>query len=181
MLSEGAFALSCMKPDLVKSLEEAKASEKVYHILAGKFISEPTVDHNRGGGLQLGPPRSDGTRGVIVSQHNKTPQITRAWFEGIAVAKDARNDGQLTRFPVDIETSCVGSWCSNPPSSNQTVVAFVEDRAGQVPILKISACPKWVFSNNVPVQVGNIRQCLDKDCTGLPLRSPDAYTHPRPY
>lgn len=179
MVSEGAFALSCMKPDLVKTLEEAKASDKVYHILAGKFVSEPTEDHDRGG-YQLGPSRSDGSRAVTLPQGNKTPKITRAWFEGIAVAKHAQNDGQLTRFPVDIQTSCVGVWCSRPLPSDREVVAFVEDRAGQVPLLKISACPKWVFSKNVPVQVGNIRQCLDKDCTGLPLRSPDAYTHPRP-
>ena len=75
MMSEGAFALSCMKPDLVKTLEEAKASDKVYHILAGKFVSEPTEDHDRGG-YKLGPSSSDGSRAVTLPQGNKTPKIT---------------------------------------------------------------------------------------------------------
>ncbi len=179
MLSESAFALSCARPDLIQTLEEAKASDKLYHILVGKFVSEPSAPHQQGG-LELGPLRSDGTRGVSIPKANKTPKITRSWFEGIAVSKDPSRDGQMTRYPVDIQTRCVSQWCSSPPRSNLEVIAFVEAREGQTPILRMSPCSKWVFSNNVPVQVGNIRQCLDKDCTGLPLRSPDAYTHPRP-
>ena len=43
MLSDSAFALSCMRPDLIKTLEDAKASDKVYHILVGKFMSNPSA------------------------------------------------------------------------------------------------------------------------------------------
>lgn len=174
MMSDSAYALSCMKPDLVKTLEEAKASEKVYHILAGKFVSEPALNHDQGGPLLPEMYR------LHVPNGNQPPKITRYWFEGISIAKDSRHDTQLTRYPVDIQTSCIGRWCGSGFRSQRDVVAFVEAREGQVPLLKISACPKWVFSQNVPVQVGNIRQCLDKDCTGAVLRSPDAYTPPRP-
>jgi len=72
-------------------------------------------------------------------------------------------DQPLTRFPVDIETSCVGPWCSGVPSSDRDIIAFVEAREGQPPLLKISPCPYWTF-NAEPKQVSKVRQCLDKTC-----------------
>ena len=39
MVSESAFALSCVRPDLLRSLEQAKSSPTVYYILVGKFES----------------------------------------------------------------------------------------------------------------------------------------------
>ena len=77
LLSEGAFALSCARPDLVKTLEEAKASEKLYHILAGKFVSEPMTAQDRGG-VRLGPQGVGGIRGVI--QPKATPTISLQCF-----------------------------------------------------------------------------------------------------
>lgn len=146
MLSESAFALSCMRPDVVKTLEDAKASEKTYSILVGHF-DRATPQPNLPGGL-FKP---------------KMPQITSMWFEGYALAKYRRQDGQLTRFRVDVETSCAGPWCSDVPQRQAELIAFVELREGQAPLLKISPCPYWTFPAERK-QVKKLRQCFDKSC-----------------
>jgi len=153
MLSDSAFALSCMRPDLVKTLEDAKASDKLYHILVGKFVS-PTPPKTEPYGGYTSPPGQF---------EQKPPVMTRSYFEGFSLAQDSRRDGYLTRFPVDIETSCAGPWCSSPPSSDRDIIAFVEARDGQPPLLKISPCPYWTFSAEAE-KVQKVRQCLDKTC-----------------
>ena len=154
LMAESASALSCMRPDLVKTLEEAKASEKLYHILVGKFVTR-------------GPrPKSRSHTGFNSPEdqfRSKPPLITRTYFEGYSLAKYPHQDGHLTRFPVDIETSCAGPWCSDVPQSNRALIAFVEARQGQAPLLKISPCPSWTFSAE-PQSVQKVRQCLDKSC-----------------
>ena len=167
MLSDSAFALSCMRPDLIKTLEDAKASDKVYHILVGKFMSNPSAYQYRGG-LQAGPPRSDGTRRVVAPVTNKSPRFSQSLFEGRSLSNDPRNDVQLSQFPVDIKMSCSSMWCASPPRSDKEVVAFVEEREGQAPILRISACPKWIFTGNTEDHIQTIRYCLDNNCSKQP-------------
>lgn len=152
MLSDSAFALSCMRPDLVKTLEDAKASPKLYHILVGRFVSNTPR-----------PQKPDYGRPPEDQFKPKPPVMTRTWFEGYSLAQNQRNDYHLTRFPVDIETSCMGPWCSSVPGNDRELIAFVEAREGQAPLLKISACPYWTFSAERK-QVQKLRQCLDTTC-----------------
>jgi len=154
MVSESAFALSCARPEVVTTLEDAKTSEKLYHILVGKFITTSPRPKNSSNS-------EDSSR--VEQFKPKPPVITRAYFEGYSLAKHRRMDQPLTRFPVDVETSCVGPWCSGVPSSDRDLIAFVEAREGQPPLLKISPCPYWTF-NAEPKQVRKVRQCLDKTC-----------------
>lgn len=154
MLADSAFALSCMRPDLVKTLEDAKASEKLYYVLVGKFVSLTPPPKIAPYGNPPGPP------GEFKPQ---PPTITQTYFEGFSLAKHTRSDAPLTRFPVDIETNCVASWCSSPPPSDRELIAFVEVREGQAPLLKISPCPYWTFSAEQK-KVQKLRQCLDKTC-----------------
>ncbi|MEP1229758.1 MAG: hypothetical protein ABJG88_03705 [Litorimonas sp.] len=180
-LSDGAFALSCAKPDIIKSLEDAKNSDKVYHVFVGKFTPNPTGDSDWSGPLGPKVLHPGGTSIKDIEMPNKSPKTIQSWFEGISLSKNPNHDSQLTRFPVDIQMTCSGMWCGSPPSSSRDVLAFVEARGEQAPVLKISPCPKWVFTGNIPAYAGNVRYCLDKDCTGLQLRSPDAYTPSRPH
>jgi hypothetical protein len=154
MLSESAFALSCARPDLVKTLEDAKASEKLYYILVGKFTPISPQEKNRPQGGYV-PPEDP--------FKPKPPVMTSTFFEGYSLAKHRRHDGYLSRFPVDIETSCAGPWCSNVPSENSKLIAFVEVRDGQPPLLKISPCPSFTFAAEKK-QVKTLRQCLDRSC-----------------
>lgn len=154
IFSESAFALSCARPDLVKTLEEAKASEKLYYILVGKFTS-----------MSL-PPKTRYQGGYVSPEDQfkpKPPVITSTFFEGYSLAKHPRHDGHLTRFPVDIETSCVGPWCSAVPSEDSKLIAFVEVRDGYPPLLKISPCPSVTFAAEKR-QIKKVRQCLDRSC-----------------
>jgi len=162
MLSESAFALSCARPDIVKTLEDAKASEKLYYVLVGKFTAQPRAKSKN--------KKYDGyiihekIRSPLEDQFRpKPPVITRSTFQGFSVGKTYRQDSHLKRFPVDIETSCAGPWCSELPSSDQDIIAFVEARDGQAPLLKISPCPYWTFGAEL-AQVQKIRQCLDSSC-----------------
>ena len=154
MLSESAFGLSCMRPDLVKTLEEAKDSPKIYHILVGRFQS-----------LSRGPAFPDmGPNMPPEAQfESKPPRIMPSLFEGYSLAKNARRDIPLSRFPVDIEVSCMGPWCSDVPPPDRELIAFVEARPGQAPILKISPCPGQTFAADRK-QVQKVRQCLDRKC-----------------
>ena len=164
MLSHSASALSCARPDLVRTLEEAKASPKIYYVLVGRFISlsKPTPN-------PMPNPSSDPTYNPNAEVfpedpfRPKPPMLTKSYFEGVSLAPRRRNDYRLSNFPVDIETSCIGPWCSNAPDSNQELIAFVEARDGQAPILRISPCPSQTFSADRE-EVQKVRQCLDKRC-----------------
>ncbi len=153
-MAESASALSCVQQDLINTLEDAKASEKLYHILVGKFVTR-------------GPrPKSRSYSGFMSPEDQsrpKPPLITRTYFEGYSLAQHPRQDEHLSRFPVDIETSCAGPWCSNVPQSDRALIAFVEAREGQAPLLKISPCPYWTFGAKAE-RVEKVRQCLDKSC-----------------
>lgn len=151
MLSESAMALSCRPADLAQTMNEAKASDKLYHVFVGRFsfnyrpIRPSFEERNRMGPIP--------------------PQITKARFNGFSLSPKRRYDVKLRDFPVDIEVSCAGPWCGAPPPKNERQIAFVEARRGLPPILRISACP----GNTFPVspkdgQVKSLRQCFDKTC-----------------
>lgn len=151
MVSESAFALSCVRPDLLRSLEQAKSSPTVYYILVGKFES------NGIGARYIG-------KSAPQDQFRQSqPVITQSLFEGVSLGANRRDDQVLSRYPVHIETRCTGPWCSSVPASNQDLIAFVEARPGQAPILRLSPCPGQTF-RAVPERVQKIRQCLTQSC-----------------
>lgn len=153
ILAESAFALSCLSPDLAKIMEEAKASETVYSILVGTLETPPAAQ------MPLEPFDPE-------DQFKPKPPVTiPAKFSGYALTSDINTDALLTEFPVDIETSCAGPWCSRAPSSESRNIVFVEMRQNQTPLLKISPCPKWVFPlRDKGDQVEKLRACFDKKC-----------------
>jgi len=153
VLAESALALSCMRPDLSKTMEEAKASDVTYSILVGTFATPPTSQMPQ---ENIRPEDQFKPR---------PPVITPAKFTGYALTSDATTDAPLSEFPVDIETSCIGPWCSSPPSSETDAIVFVEMRENQSPVLKISPCPQWVFPLQSSLkQVKMLRSCFDKTC-----------------
>jgi hypothetical protein len=151
MISQSASALSCARPDLVQTLEDAKASPKIYHVLVGRFLSR--ADRPQHGGY--GSPEDQFTP--------KPPILTPAVFEGVSLATSPGQDYPLRQFRVDIETSCIGPWCSSPPDSSQELISFVEARDGRPPILRISPCPNSTFQAEAKA-VRKLRQCLTRVC-----------------
>lgn len=152
MLSDSAMALSCMRPDIAKTMEKAKASETVYHILVGNFTSHAPVPRFQGS-----DPRDQ--------FEQKPPIITRALFTGHSLAKTPHLDERLTRFPIAIETSCMGPWCGSLPPQQTPYIAFVEARPGQVPILRLSPCQDVMYPADEGGQkVSKLRTCFDGLC-----------------
>lgn len=159
---KSALALSCARPDLARTMEKAKASETVYHILVGNFTSRPT---------RIIPRGYDGiynNRGHINNQFKpKPPQLTKTWFEGYSLTPNSRHDVKLLRFPVVVETSCVASWCSSVPSSSERQIAFVEARPDRAPLLRVSPCPEMIFPVGArEANVRKLRKCFDRPCIG---------------
>jgi len=150
LLSESAFALSCARPDLLRSLDAAKASPKTYHILVGRFTPKT-----------ISPPRIP--KQLRDHQLTRTTEVTQSSFEGVSLAQDSRYDEALSGYPVDIEISCTGPWCARAPGSKQELIAFVEARPGQAPILRLSPCSSQTFSA-ASEQVEKVRQCLTQSC-----------------
>ena len=160
LLTESAFALSCARPDLIKTLEDAKASEKIYHILVGQFV-----------GSSANPKQDIYHLEDVIKRHPENqfkprpPKITKTVFEGYSLANNPHQDVPLTRYPVDIETSCAGPWCGTIPHHRDKIIAFVEAREGQAALLRIGPCPSQVFSvKSEDRKVQKIRQCLDRTC-----------------
>lgn len=150
-LSESAFALSCMRPDLAQTMEKAKQSEKLYYILVGTLTPDTPIK----------PVKPD-----YNNQHReKPPEITRVRFNGYSLAQNRGADVPLRGFPVDVETRCFGPWCSGVPVSTDTQIFFVEAGRGSAPVLRVSPCPEMVFHvDPKQEQVSKLRTCFDKEC-----------------
>lgn len=134
--AQSAAALSCMAPDLTRTMEDAKASEKLYHIIVGEFtvISKqeiPRTDIPR----DWGGPASDFPNPVHAEMR----------FDGYSLAPSVYGDQRLSGFTLDVETSCAAHWCGGLPAEGKEVIAFIEVRPNDVPVLRMGACPYWLY------------------------------------
>lgn len=156
-VSQNALALSCVAPDIIRTLESAKQSDLVYYILVGKFSSESKTAPN-----QLAPNNQLPTN---------QPTLLPALFEGYALSQKKKDDVYLSEYPVNMQINCAGAWwCGRAPDSDENLIAFVEvpqtpQAASGVPILRLSPCGGQTFptSPNGGL-VGKVRQCLDRKC-----------------
>lgn len=153
MTAQPAFGLSCMAPDLIHTLNEAKASETVYNIFVGRFDAPPA---------KAAPFANNRLPFGLQSQHQRPPEIVQSHFTGYALAQSSRDDSPVTRLPVNIEISCAASWCGHAPAPEADVIAFVE--AGEDGhVLRASPCPGLVYPAAEP-RIKTLRECLGKDC-----------------
>ena len=154
MLSSTANALSCMRPDLMRTMEDAKQSDTVYYLLVGRFTPQGPLPKQQG------------------YSNNPKPVSAMMWFDGKSLSPHPRTDVKLSRFPVQAVTSCAGSWCGHIPDSRSQMIAFVEVRRGQPPVLNLGACPQWVFNvQPQSTQIKDLLECFDKSCK--PSSTPD--------
>lgn len=149
-MAESASALSCMRPDLGQTMEKAKSSDKLYYILQGSFRSQYTMPQPK--------PSPNGYQ-------QPQPIRTTMWFDGRGIGQKPWQDSRLSYFPVDVQTSCAASWCGHLPQEGEQMIAFVEARHGQAPLLRIGACPEWLFRLEPQKgQIKKLRDCFDKPC-----------------
>lgn len=145
-----ASALSCMRPDLSAAMEKAKASDKLYYIFVGTYR-----------------PQDPGivTDYMPNNQKKMGPKEMVMWFDGRVLGQQTWQDSIVRQVPVTVKTSCAGPWCSSPPQSGETFIAFVEAVPGRPAVLNIGPCPEWLFRLDPNGrQLDLLRDCFDKPC-----------------
>lgn len=152
LLSSPAAALSCMRPDLARTMEQAKASDDLYYILHGTFESTPVPKG----------PKSNNPNAPIngIGAHR-----VQSWFSGRILSNAPQYDQAVTRMPIDIAVGCAGPWCGSAPANGKDYIAFAKARADQPLELTIGACPDKLH-NFIPgqQQIEMLRSCFDKSC-----------------
>jgi len=134
---QSVAALSCIAPDLARTMEDAKASDKLYHIIVGEFtlVSKQEL------------PRKNNVPGWSGPDF-PNPVRAEMRFDGYSLASSAYADQPLSDFRLDAETSCAAHWCGGLPAEDKTFIAFIEARPGhkgQKPILTLGPCPQYLF------------------------------------
>ncbi|MEM7470472.1 MAG: hypothetical protein AAF340_03905 [Pseudomonadota bacterium] len=99
--TQPSLALSCLKPDAVRSYLNAVASETRYYILNGSF--------------NFKPPKAAALQGVT--------QSFTANFRGDALARLGFKSGFERQ--INVTLSCAGPWCGQL-DPDQPYIAFVE-------------------------------------------------------
>lgn len=158
LFTQSALALSCAPPNMIGALEEAKASDESYYVLVGKFLTPEAPRLTKPQGYKVIQKGS-----VSRIEYPKGPKTTPTFFEGVSLSSDPHSDTPLTAFPVDVQTICLGPWCSHVPSAEHDIIAFVKERPGQSPILVTSPCPGKTFAA-APETVSKLRKCLTTQC-----------------
>ncbi len=151
-------ALSCAQPDLMQAMETVKVSHKTYYVLVGTFKPDPSAPRSK----PNPPPKM--TTGVWPPR-SSAPAPMQVLFEGYSLTQDRRSDVYLSEFPITVRTSCIGSWCSSPPSFGDQKIAFVQVNPGQPHMLRIAPCSDKIFQvrpQEDPIR--RLRSCFDKPC-----------------
>lgn len=131
-----AAALSCMAPELTRTMEDAKASEKLYYIIVGDFelVSKQEIPRRDI------PPNWHGPASDFPN-----PVRAKMRFDGFSLSPNPNSDQALTNFRLEVETSCAAHWCGGLPPQGKNVIAFIEVRPGNLPVLRMGACPQWLY------------------------------------
>ena len=112
--STQASALSCARPDVVRTFQEAAASNKTYFVIHGDFT-------------------------ISGDAPNPAPvaQSFEASFSGRLLTKAGFT--QQVAFPLTVNATCAGDWCGKL-ELDAKYVAFVESPEEQKFVLELDAC-----------------------------------------
>ncbi|MCF6444739.1 hypothetical protein [Nereida sp. MMG025] len=139
VVSEPAFALSCLRPDVARSYQAAASSADQYVILLGTFAMDRKALQPK----QLRDPNK--AKSVTVSAQFSGKFLSREGF-----VKDWAGSVQVT-------SECFGSWCAGAPAAGQ-MLAFVE-KTDDGYALKLSPCGGFAFANPSPAMLDVVKSC----------------------
>lgn len=139
-----ADALSCMRPDVLRSYKAAADAYEAYVVVSGVMVHD----------VQSVPEdRNENSPRV-----NYTARLVGAYLgdEGFTGTFDA---------PVDVTLDCVSAWCSPLPAQRESVLAFVrKTETGYA--LNVQPCRQWLFENPEPEQMVALFDChTSGNCT----------------
>lgn len=138
-----ALSLSCMKPDVVRSYQQAADADDHFVVVSG------TLSHSR---VPIPSGKREGQQPLT--------------FTAKLVGKYLQNDGFTGDFaaPVEVTLNCVSVWCATLPPQNSKVLAFVKLTPTRYEI-DAQPCPTWLFDEPEPDQMVRLVMCHTKgDC-----------------
>lgn len=137
VLASPAVALSCLRPDVVRSYHQAAGAEEHYVVVHGEL-------------------RFDQSR-LPDAELNDSPPSTRI---AAKLSGHALSNGTFSH-PFDrsikLDVLCFGPWCG-VAKSGVDYLAFLEVREGGY-ILKINPCGGQAFAEPTPEMLRQVEQC----------------------
>lgn len=142
-----ALALSCLRPDVARTYNQASEAEQAYVVVSGALRFDET---------RL--PENDGTK-------NDRRNVTiPARLEGTSLSRA----GFTTPFARDItlEVRCFGPWCGGAQSGVEYLV-FLE-KHGRNLVMVADPCGSWAFPEPSAEQVRQVETCIGGlECVAL--------------
>jgi len=151
-LSGPAFALSCMRPDVARTYQEAADAEEAYIVVHGRL----DFDESR-------LPKTD------MANQQATPPDTLipARIDGKAMSFDGFTI-PFTR-EITLNAQCFGPWCTGAASGTD-YLAFLKKGADGY-LLSLTPCGGFGFANPSDAALEKVHSCFrGDDCTPGPLR-----------
>ncbi len=133
-----ALALSCLKPDAVRSYLEANASEDRWGAVVGRL----DFDESR-----LPPAVSDGGHDDVE---------LRAQLVGNSLGVDGFKDP--FQGHVSLRIQCFGSWCGHPDSGRQYLVFIKRENGRHIAIS--DPCESWLFPEPRRKTLDALQRCF---------------------
>lgn len=135
-----AAALSCIRPDVARSYQQAADAEEEYVILLGTFSMDRSA---------LNPPRPRANPNLAKSVS------VPAKFSGKFLGRDGFvRDWQ---GPVKVTAQCFGPWCAGAPPAAQ-ILAFVQ-KTNEGYHLALSPCGGFAYANPTPKMLNVVKTC----------------------
>ncbi|WP_136636480.1 hypothetical protein [Pseudooceanicola onchidii] len=142
-LSAGpALALSCMRPDPVRSYQQAAEAEEAYLVVTGTLSHDPTS---------------------VPDRHSpEQPVSFPATLTG-AFLKDDRFHGAFAA-PVTVNVDCVMMTCGQMPEPSQEVLVYLQESPDGYQ-LNVGPCGGWMFTDPSDEDIDRVARChASGDC-----------------
>ena len=146
-LAAPAWSLSCIRPDIVRTFEEARDSKAGFWIVRGRILAD--------GPIAMPQPDAGGR------YKDNSSASTPVRFKGAGL----RPNGEFASFEMDITltVSCFAHWCGSPPLDTEVFAAIEVKDSG--PELQVNACSGRVMPYSEDDEK-RLLQCLsDGICT----------------
>ena len=125
MAAHPVWALSCVKPDVATSFQQAQASDDRWGAVIGRLHFD------------------DGQRPAAVADAPRKSVAIRGQLVGESLTEDGFTDPFQGHVTVSFE--CAGSWCGHVKSGAR-VLAFVKRVQGRHLVI-VEPCGAWLFEN----------------------------------
>ena len=143
-----AGALSCIRPDPIRSFQVAAGAEAEYLILRGQFTFDPSL-----------LPQSEVSSGLVL------PRPIPAQFAGQSLTTDGFTNpisGLITIMPV-----CISAFCGGLTPGVE-VIAFAR-KQDSIYVVEADPCSAWVFTPD-PVTEAALAACVrGEPCVPTPF------------